>query len=111
VEFFLRALAYANVGANVGHLKVKYVLLPCQLVHLCYTFSHIVFYMPVCRHSWNTAQIQILIDTLAGICDIHKITFNRNWYRSMPGGIMPLGYNFGEFVAINLYITSDFVII
>jgi len=29
----------------------------------------------------------------------------------MPGGFMPLGYNFLELVAINIYITSDIVII
>lgn len=86
------------------------MLLPHQLLHLCCTVSHIIFKMLVCRHSLNTAQMQILIDTLAGTCDIHKITFIRIWYR-MPGGIMPLGYNFWEFVAINWYITSDIVII
>jgi len=56
------------------------------------------------------AQMQVLIDTLVGMRDIRKITFIRNWY-GMPGGIMPLGYNFWEFVAISLYITSDIVII
>jgi hypothetical protein len=29
----------------------------------------------------------------------------------MPRGIMPLGYNFLEFVTVTLYITSDIVII
>ena len=53
--------------------------------------------------------MQILTDTLAGMCDIHKITSIRNWY-SMSRD-MPLGHNFLEFVAVNLYITSDIVII